>query len=108
MNFFTTAVQAACLRFSSSVSQRAVAGRSVRVKYPMIERTQVMIPSTRKIISHRSTDPIPESFRIPLASRPPKAPALNRVNSGEIAESCRLGRCSGGKLGGAVMLTGEP
>ena len=36
--------------FSASVSQRAVAGRSVRVMYATRESPQVMMPSMAKII----------------------------------------------------------
>lgn len=36
--------------FSSCVSQRAVAGRSVSVMYEMRDKPQVMIPSMAKII----------------------------------------------------------
>lgn len=60
--------------FSSWVSQRAVSGRSVRVKKAIMLMPIVMIPSTRKIIRHDLTEPILSSVRIPDARSPPNAP----------------------------------
>lgn len=47
---FLIRLTASC--FSSGVSQRAVSGRSVRVKKDMTARAQVMMPSTAKSILH--------------------------------------------------------
>lgn len=35
----------------------------------------VMMPSIKKIISHRTTEPMLSIFKMPEASNPPKAPA---------------------------------
>lgn len=61
--------------FSSSVSHLAVSGRSVRVKKAMIESPHVMMPSIAKIIRHVCNEPNWGSFKMALASKPPKAPA---------------------------------
>ena len=61
--------------FSSAVSQRAVSGRSVRVKNPMTARPQVIMPSIAKIICHLRRLPKLFSERIPEARSPPNAPA---------------------------------
>ena len=61
--------------FSSAVSHRAVAGRSVKVKKAMRERPMVIMPSIAKIILQLVRLPTLSSVRIAEARRPPKAPA---------------------------------
>jgi len=68
-------IRAMAKSFSAWDSQRAVCGRSVRVKKAMMEMMQVTMPSIAKIIRHLFSEPNDSRLRMAEASKPPKAPA---------------------------------
>ena len=68
-------MQAMQRSFFSSENHLAVSGRSVKVKKEIRAGPQVVIPSIANFILHWRRPPKLDSFRMPAAKTPPKAPA---------------------------------